>query len=294
MTNPEFAAPALPTLTWQFAHPGRIKIGSERHKQLFCHMLLDTFDPYRPAVINWPELPADALARVTSLPFWAMAIETEEAATANIELMARHTSDPLIRRAIDLMAFEERRHREVLSALVARYNIDVGTIRSYVPRHSPVYHFMSTGYGECLDSFFAFGLFELARQSGYFPPELVETFEPVIKEEARHILFFTNWAAYMQKHQPLLTKPWFLGLRIFVILRNVAMRIGMASLVDGDDAAFAKSGRDSVGVNISPRTFIDLCLAENERRLGGLDSRLARPQLVPSLARLARRFAPRQ
>ena len=44
---------------------GPICIGSDDHKKLFCHTLLSTFDPYKPAVVDWPKLAPDALARLT-------------------------------------------------------------------------------------------------------------------------------------------------------------------------------------------------------------------------------------
>jgi hypothetical protein len=65
-----------------------ISIGSEVHKWLFCWMFLDTHDPYNAAEIPWPVLPQSALARLRSLPFWELAVETEGQAAARIAALA--------------------------------------------------------------------------------------------------------------------------------------------------------------------------------------------------------------
>ena len=60
------------------------------------------------------------------------------------------------------------------------------------------------------------------------------------------------------------------------------------------DNNFTLTGSKSVSaVDLSARALIDVCLAENDRRLSGYDPRLLRPTVVPRLLRLVRCFLPR-
>jgi len=272
--------------------PRRIRLGSEVHKSLFCHTLLHTFNPYKPAVIDWPELEPPARERLTSLPIWDIAVQTEGRARLNVASYAKVTRDPLLRRAIELNAFEEGRHKDVLSHLVAAYGIALALEPPYVLRGNPEWAFMLTGYSECIDSFFAFGLFESAKRSGFFPAALVDTFEPVMQEEARHILFFVNWAAWHRRTMPLWRRPWFelKVLAVWAVLIWERLRIARDVGTGVQDNNFTVNGAKSVGEDIGLHGLIDLCLAENERRMSAYDRRLLRPMAVPALARLARRL----
>lgn len=271
--------------------------GDDGYRTAFCRMLLDTFNPYKPAVIEWPVLEPDAKARLLSLPIWDIAVQTEGRARLRIMSYARTVKDPLLRQALEHMAFEENRHKEVLSHLVNAYGIQLEPEPPYLEPRDPEWGFMVTGYSECIDSFFAFGLFDLARRSGYFPPALVDTFEPVIQEEGRHILFFINWIAWHKRHMPLWRRPWFAlktaGVWAFLIWE----RIGIARDVGGgpkQDANFTVTGASAVGVEIDTAELMDMCLAENDRRMSGYDPRLRRPTTMPTLVRFARRFMRRK
>jgi hypothetical protein len=271
---------------------GPIRVGSEAHKALFCRTLLDTFNPYKPAVIDWPKLNAEARARLVDLPIWDIAVQTEGRARLNVASYGAVTTDPLLRKAIELNAFEEGRHKHVLSNLVAAYGIRLAPEPEYVVRGDPQWAFMVTGYSECIDSFFAFGLFETAKRSGFFPAELVDTFEPVIHEEARHILFFVNWAAWHRRNLPFWRRPFFelkvLAVWLFLIWERIGIARDMGSGVQ--DNNFTVTGAKAIGDDIDVAELIDLCLSENARRMGAYDRRLLRPFAVPALAKLVRRF----
>ena len=69
----------------------RLRRGSDAHKRLFCHTLLDTHDPYKPAVIDWPQLEPDARERLVQLPIWDVAVQTEGRARLNVASYAAKT-----------------------------------------------------------------------------------------------------------------------------------------------------------------------------------------------------------
>jgi hypothetical protein len=288
---------------WAAAEPGPIVPGSESHKTAFCRMLLDTHNRYKPSVIDWPVLEPEARERLVGLPIWDIAVQTEGKARLRVLSYAEAIADPLLRQAIELDGFEEGRHKEVLSNLVQAYGIHLAPEPAYIRPRDPEWAFMVTGFSECIDSFFAFGLFALAKRSGFFPQSLVDTFEPVMQEEGRHILFFVNWVAWHRRRLPWWRRPLFAIKTLAVWAFLIWERIGIARSVGSSDQAeigsvvtpqdnnFTVTGSKSLAaVDLSLAALIEICLAENERRLSGYDLRLLRPNVVPRLMRIAHRL----
>ncbi len=282
---------------WQ--SPAPFAIGSDAHRDASWAMFRDTFNPYKPSIIDWPKLDPDARDRLVSLPIWDIAVQTEGKARLRMlsyarALATRGSAYDVWGKAVELNGWEEGRHKVVLSHLVAAYGIALEREPPYVEPHDTEWAYLVTGFSECIDSFFAFGLFELARRSAFFPPELVETFEPVIQEEARHILLFANWLAWHRRHIRWWKRPWFelrvLGVWAFLVWE----RIGLARGVDGgkaksnaQDNNFTITGSKAVSdVEVSAAELMAICLAENDRRFAGYDKQLLRPVTTPALVGL--------
>jgi hypothetical protein len=284
---------------WRSAEPGEIVIGSDAHKRAVCRMFRATFNPYKPSIIDWPKLSPDARDRLVALPIWDVAVQTEGKARLRMLSYAHSLTDPEWHDAIELNGWEEGRHKVVLANLVAAYGITLEREPPYLEPRDTEWAYLVTGFSECIDSFFAFGLFEVARRSGFFPPELVDTFEPVMQEECRHILLFANWVAWQRRTMVWWRRPWFelrvAGVWVFLGWERIGLARGMD---DGSgqknkpqDNNFTVTGSKAVSdTDISIRELMSLCLSENDRRFAGYDERLLRPTTMPALVRFALRF----
>ncbi len=276
-----------------------LTVGSAEHRRVLGQFFLDTHVEYVPEQMPWPALAQDELTRLCSLPFWQEAVSTENVTSNTVAAAAALEADPLVRKAIELQGFEEMRHARLLLALTSHYRIPVEPPPRFTPR-SLESDFLFAGFGECFDSFFAFGLFALARESGFFPPALIEVFEPVMQEEARHILFFVNWVQYRRSQLPGWRRPAFRLRCAWIILKQVASRVKTARSMGKPQPAgggagenFTLTAHQDIGTDVTLHRLLELCLDENARRMAEYDARLKRPRLVPGIARVLFRILPR-
>ncbi len=117
-----------------------------------------------------------------------------------------------------------------------------------------------------------------------------------MQEEGRHILFFVNWVAWHRRNMPLWRQPYFALKIIAVWAFLIWERLGLVYDVNGtaQDNNFTITGAKDVSIDIDIIDLVDICIAENERRLGIYDKRLIRPRFVPGVVRLVRSLIPRR
>jgi hypothetical protein len=296
MTDLAIPAPDISRMGKRGDRPaGRIRLGSPEHLRLFCLELLETHDPYRPRILDWPELPKETRDKLVALPIWDIAVQTEGKAGMNVRSFAEKLRDQgLLQEALTMDAFEEGRHKMVLANMVKAYDIELEPEPEYKRPRDPEWAFMVTGWSECIDSFFGFGLFELAKGTGFFPPELVATFEPIMREEGRHILFYVNWVAWWRRNMPWWRRPWFelkaLAVWAFLIWERLGLVGKMENNEKAQDYNFTVNGSKELGVEITFPELARICLEANDKRLAPYDPRLPRPVFIPNLMRLALRF----
>lgn len=265
-----------------------MKIGSEAHKELFCRSFIESYRHYEPEQLLWPELDEVALERLRSIPFWEEALNTEQRSGAKVNAYAITINDPLLREALALQGVEEARHARLFQFMIQHYGIEIsGDSQVELPKHIEQ-AFIDFGYGECIDAFLGFGLFKIARQSGFLPEPMFTIFDLLLHEELRHIVFFVNWIAYLQASRGR-------GAKLFRAMNSLWYYGRAGQRLLGTVMNSANSNEQEFSVT-EASVFIDGfnwemllsdCLEENARRMSCFDDRLLQPQLLPGLAKIA-------
>ncbi len=266
-----------------------MRLGTEDHKQLFCHSFVTTHRLYDPERLPWPQLNEDQLTLLRGIPFWGEALKVETNAGLMVTAFAQTVTDPLLRDAIALQGREEARHAQLLEVMMQRYGIEVQRPDVRLPENLAA-AFIDLGHEECLDSFFAFGLFEVARRAQLFPERMFTIFESILDEEARHIVFFVNWLAYFQIQRGQ-GAPWQRsGRSIYYYARALQRLMGSFQTGTTNGPGFTANGAALLGLDLTPEILVNTCLRENERRVGKLDPQLLHPRLMPALFGSAQRM----
>ncbi len=267
-----------------------MKIGSEAHKELFCKSFVESYQEYEPRRLEWPHLDDAALALIRGIPFWEQALDTEREAGVLVNAYAKTVNDPILREALSLQGLEESRHSRLIKTLIDRYGIEMTERPPVEVPQNIEQAFTDFGFEECLDSFFAFGLFGIAREAAVVPEQMFTIFDPILDEEARHIVFFVNWFTYLQIQRG----QGFIGLRTTKTLWHYgkALRklVGAFSAADTSGSGFTVTGASTFSLDdLTPESFINACLVENQRRMSKFDQRLMQPQLMPAITNIASR-----
>jgi hypothetical protein len=106
-----------------------------------------------------------------------------------------------------------------------------------------------------------------------------------MQEEARHIVFFINWAAYSPAQRAWWRRPVFAVRRLAAFVVQASARLKMSRHTGGKNFTYA--GQNTLPVAIVPRLFLETCLTENDCRLSVYDRRLLQPRIVPRLVKCA-------
>jgi len=264
------------------------RVGSIAHRDLFCRTFVETHLPFEPESLPWPRLEPRYVELLRAFPFWSFARSMEQEADRMIAAFSMTLADPTIREAVELQGYEEGRHGRLLNHMLERYEIDVPSVplSNLAVRRDD---FVVFGFSECTDSFVGFGGFALARQKQIFPKPLLDVFEHILFEEARHIVFFINWWRYEEA----------LSGNASAFARTIAalkyhVRAVMHTAQGAQGAAVVPAPLDLTGGGsqavldgVTPKMFLEAALAEERAMMARIDRRLLRPRIVPFLATAA-------
>lgn len=221
-----------------------------------------------------------------------MALAAERNAGYMVTEFAQYVTDPMVREALAMQGVEETRHANLLDVMLRHYEIDVGD-SAIAPQPATERSFLDFGYEECIDSFFGFGIFGLARQIQLFVPELTDIFEVVLLEEARHVTFFVNWIAYERIRRGRGFWPfqaYCTALGYVRAVNRIATTFAPAAGSGGmktQGVGFGAEGAFAMFEDVTWRSFLKSCVEGNTHYMAAMPPELLVPTFLSRLAKIA-------
>lgn len=270
----------------------KLRIGSVEHRDLICREFINSFKSYEAGDLQWPELNRVSAGRIRAMPFWNDALRAEQIAADRARRMAEAETDPALREALALLAYEKGRAASLIEGLMQRYGIKLQRFRGE-RRRGAEWGYMWNGFTELHDMLLAFGLFRLGAQAQFLPATLVAIFEELMAEEARHIIFFHNWTILRMRRVPFHQQPLIMVRRLAGLSLSTfgRLRTGLRLAIsrpfkEPADNFVMWAPSQLLGGAVSFRRFVEIGVTEFDRRMAVFDPALPRPRLVPALLRL--------
>jgi hypothetical protein len=265
----------------------QIKIGSYDSKKQFCRRFTEGYG-LESNLISWPKVDSSTLERLQRIPLWSRVLQSKRDAAQIINAFADTLSDSMIKEAVALQGQHEQRHYEALESFVQTYDIAASIPQAAAIPKNLEAAFIDLGFHKCLDALLGFGFYGLANETRAFPEDLLQQFDRLLNEEARHIVLFINWFAYSQTKQ---SKSWneLRGTNAIWKQRGELLKLLMAFGKDDDEEniLFILFG-GAHPEQLTAERFLALCLSENKRRMSLPSTEGLQPQLAPTLASFGR------
>ena len=263
--------------------PKSLVVGSQEHKELFCRFFLDTHVAFDPATVDWPEIDEASRQRLHSLPVWAEAIATERMTTCIIETWAPLETDPLIRQAVALQGYEEARHAAIIQGLITRYGIAVPPPRPHGHRRMPSGPSYVSATASVLTPFSPSPCLPLPGSQAFSRRPWSRSLSPSCRRRRATSSFLSIGKRTVRRGVRSGSALCICGVERWAELCKSTARLHSA-IGTRRNKDFTMQGHQAISMEITPRRFLELCLAENAQRLDRYDARLLRPRLVPSIA----------
>ena len=189
-----------------------------------------------------------ASQRLKDMPVWNEATRTEAATAVKVQSLGDTEKDPLLAEAISLQGYEEGRHAEVIQLLTRHYGIPVDPVPAPGGPEGPDLGVPADGLRRVPRLLLRVRALSPRRARAALPARPSSTSSSTImQEEARHILFIVNWAAYLRARRPLPLRPAFDARRGWNIVAQAFDRVKGALAMAGGDGKEGRQGQEGPG-----------------------------------------------